>query len=1338
MKVWLVTAFAISMLLSTTLSAQPKWRFIGGTWKITNARVIGESLGGHAFALPTFSRYARTQTIEVTMSPIERATTGWVAGGVCIYQDGGNFWRLALVESPDERRYAELVAMSEGIWQAQAQMKLKVIVEHAPSFSWSWWQSYRMRIILTEDAIDGQVLDSNGNLLWRRCYALNRLPIVRSGWMALNVQGMRASFGDARQSLKNGERGVLNLRSAIVIRDKEMGNLRLSDAIAEMLNGIGIKVTFAGLDELAERNWWQRLNYGIIALPNARRMPIDCKDGLLEFLECGGKLIAFGMPMFEEVLSKVRVDGKERWMTNAEINAFRKNIKPQRLIIEHIDDAELKRWVHAASHPGVADRLAIEPSALKADGMSLDAMRIEIELKGWGIFLRSFEKSPFKDGHTLTCFWAKGAPQTKSLMIEWREFDGSRWYAHVPLSTEWKLIVLSPYDFTFRGDSPTAGKRGFAGDYLKVENARTLVLGMEGAMPHGKHTIFVAGIGTAREPVEGIKTNFAPPSLEALSPAYKFYPVRNVASIKLRGIPMPLAEKKALKLREPLGYSVAPVQRHIGIGFIGERPFRYVPLTEPPIVWLMLNAEIPYPGSWWLCFGSSDEMLWLREKGLMEFAKDVLSQLIDGAVLIEGGTDRFTAYEGEGVLLGFRAANFGDVETAVNVRVNVMPTEAKDKRYIFSKATSLRLSPTSIESTSWKLPKLSKGRYLVIVELLRKQGVTERVCDRLISELVVIERPKVTDADKIVVRNGHFVYRGRRWFAFGLNYWPRFIAGQELTDYGRHWLHPVNYDPTVVEEDLHILKSMGMNCVSVSFHNADQAMPLRDFLRRCHEHGIKVNLFISGAHPLGFNPDLVRQLIEAADLPNQPALFAYDIAWEPHFGGYSNRRVHDTEWQKWLVENYGNIEVAERDFGFKLPRDENGNVTVPRDEHLLKDGEWRIMAAAYRRFLDDFISRRYRKVCQFIRSLDTNHLIGARTGYGGGPFGAESAFPFDHTSGAKHLDFISPEGWNLGWLGQADEEQFARAAFITAYSRWAGNGKPVFWAEFGLTIRHGAFSLDWYDDEERLQAQAKLYDAIYKLIQITDADGAMGWWFPGGYRVNERSDFGIINPDGTLRPAAMTAKKWAKIFQNMPEIDNRPVAYIKIDRDENARGPMALWLKYGDESSRLIREGKRIELRTDGSSKTSDDVIELAIGNTKWQPLKPPKFINGEINTVYASFDCKSWQEVVRDGVFKFGLGKLDSDKFLWLKVELGNVGEAAWLPPNLCKDPSNGIIVLLTVNGKEAARMPIPKRVDRFEDVTIEGIKLLLPKDAKALQLEVRLLWRNSPFGERFSFQVM
>jgi hypothetical protein len=56
-------------------------------------------------------------------------------------------------------------------------------------------------------------------------------------------------------------------------------------------------------------------------------------------------------------------------------------------------------------------------------------------------------KRPFPAGHTLTCFRAKGGPQTRQLLVEWREIDGARWLAVVDLSTSWKEYALAPEAF---------------------------------------------------------------------------------------------------------------------------------------------------------------------------------------------------------------------------------------------------------------------------------------------------------------------------------------------------------------------------------------------------------------------------------------------------------------------------------------------------------------------------------------------------------------------------------------------------------------------------------------------------------------------------------------------------------------------------------------------------------------------------------------------------------------------------------------------------------------------------------------------------------------------------
>ncbi|MEZ8218171.1 Beta-galactosidase [Candidatus Fervidibacteria bacterium JGI MDM2 SSWTFF-3-K9] len=1362
MRNWLIGL--VLFLMAAATDGSERWRFLGGAWQLAGSQVLGESADGHGFALLASSRYAKAQTVEVTMTPLERRSAVWSAGGLCVFQDGGNFWRLALVEAPDGKtRYAELVAMSNGIWQAQSELRLKIVAEFNPQFSWQWQTTYKLRIVLSPAQIGGEIFSADGRLLWRRVFALDDFPIVRAGWVALNVQGMKASFAEAKQTTHEGEAVAMRtLKQAVVVRDEAMGNTKLAAMLAVELRKLGVQTEMVTLNEIADPQWWQKTKAGIIVLPNAKRFPASACEPLTEFLRQGGKLVAFGAPLLDEPMFRTGQGTRgtgQGWVSVQEIEEKRRQTEPQKFLFERLDENELKRWRHGASHPDVSDRLTLEP----AHGLRIThhALRMDFTLKGWAIFVREFPASPFPQGHSLTCFWAKGAPQTKSLLVEWREADGTRWFAHVPLTTEWRLIVLSPKDFVFRADSPTRGKRGFAGDKFNPQNARALVLGMEAPMPQGNHTIWVAGIGTAADPFGDVVIDFAPPVLEALSPAYKLYPLRwdegrgARDEVKREGEAPAEPKLDSIKIAELPKDAVAPVPRWRGSGFTnGERVMRWRPLIgaidekgveRGAIVWLVRYASLPYPHASWLVFGSAEENFWLQNLKVMQAVlKQAVSEWRNGIWLLEAGTDRFTAYPDEQANIGAVIVNDGAEPKRLSVRFAIVAKRDEgrgtgDGKVLYERTETVEVAPQSSATISLPLSTLPLGENLVQVQL-RLAGQT---VDEINHEFVVVERPKVTEGDKVFVKGGHFVVlvprpsspvpEEKRWFAFGINYWPRYIAGKEQSDYWRHWLDPTNYDPELVEQDLLILREIGMNCVSISYTNLRQALPLRDFLRRCHKHGIKVNLFIAGAHPLHFQPDLVRQLIEAADLANQPAMFAYDIAWEPRWGNYNERRRHDAEWRDWLVEQYGSIEAAERDWGFKLPRDEKGNPTVPRDEHLLNDGEWRVMAAAYRRFLDDFISRKYREVCRFIRQLDPNHLIGARTGYGGGPFGAESAFPFDHTAGAKHLDFISPEGWNLGWLGQADEAQFARAVFITAYARWAGKGKPVFWAEFGLTLRHGAFSLDWYSDEGRLKAQAQLYEAMYRLIEISDADGAMGWWFPGGYRVDERSDFGIVNPDGTLRPAAEVAKRWSKILTNLPLVPRpAPLVLIRIDRDENACGAMALWLKHGDEVAKLVQGGKRVVLVTDGTGKISDDVPDVAVGNTPWAPGKPPKFLNGEINDVWVSTDGKEWREVKNGQTVE--LGKATQ---LHLRVELGNTGEAAWLPPNECRDKERGIVVRVSVDGKDVVEVPIPKRIEQFTNLVMDGIVVPLPKSDQPVRLTIRLYWRNAPFGERWQFAL-
>src|SRR5690606_28362746 len=100
-------------------------------------------------------------------------------------------------------------------------------------------------------------------------------------------------------------------------------------------------------------------------------------------------------------------------------------------------------------------------------------------------------------------------------------------------------------------------------------------------------------------------------------------------------------------------------------------------------------------------------------------------------------------------------------------------------------------------------------------------------------------------------------------------------------------------------------------------------------------------------------------LLEHYRIAEHDCVFALDLAWEPMFPDQAGRTRYDEAWRAWIEERYGSIGAAEADWKFDAPRDANGGVTNPADVMLTEDGPWRVMAAAYRRFLDTLLYAHY-------------------------------------------------------------------------------------------------------------------------------------------------------------------------------------------------------------------------------------------------------------------------------------------------------------------------------------------------------------------------------------------
>jgi hypothetical protein len=71
----------------------------------------------------------------------------------------------------------------------------------------------------------------------------------------------------------------------------------------------------------------------------------------------------------------------------------------------------------------------------------------------------------------------------------------------------------------------------------------------------------------------------------------------------------------------------------------------------------------------------------------------------------------------------------------------------------------------------------------------------------------------------------------------------------------------------------------------------------------------------------------------------------------------TGRMVLDPDWRAWVNDQYGSLANAQQIWAFTPPVDSTGQLTNPLDDQIENDGPWRIMVAAYRRFLDDYLGR---------------------------------------------------------------------------------------------------------------------------------------------------------------------------------------------------------------------------------------------------------------------------------------------------------------------------------------------------------------------------------------------
>jgi hypothetical protein len=1066
-------------------------------------------------------------------------------------------------------------------------------------------------------------------------------------WLALLVLICAGITANAQSAVPAGQAVY---RAAILGAMPPLTTAEDALLIAAMLKRSGVEATILSPVQAADAGFLTPGHFPLLIVPHSERFPAMAVRNVESYLQNRGRVLFLDGPSFS-MLCYPSAEGTEWMPLSGRIARLPAQAMPG---LSWKNDAPFSSWLQAADSPETVITPLLN-SAVSPDGTQQTLLQIHVDrYRDWfSVGPPEFKTSPFAPGAVILSFFARGDETTGGFTIECVEKDGSRWIAAVPLNPQWRKVTLRPEDFRYWPDSKVMG-RGSAQDRFNPAALAFLRLGI--ARSHlnekpGPHTFCLSEMGCSALPADLTGPLPMPPVLEGVSPLYK-------------------------AVHDTVTGGWVPPLRDRGVGTSGEREARLRPARVPGELEAYPAAVGAYANWVRSVFaGKNAGAVWggasvpKRENG--HLTPDLLKTIAAVMQIVSirnGGFDAAVYRAGDTPQPACFVANNGTTAEKVILRERVYGGKLER-----SKETTLEAVPgesrkiSGIAAEAWP-----EGEYRYEARLY--DGTGKVLVDRVEMPLrIVAQQPAAApDAARVHVEDGEFVADGKPFRPVGVNFWPLSVAGQDTAVYARGWLSPDQYDPDVVEQDLARCQSAGINLVSIQYGNEMQAPSVTDFIRRCRNHHILVNVFVANADPRFLNAGSLNRMLDAAQLTKCADLFAFDVAWEPHLGNAQDRSRYDANWQRWITVNYGNVEAAEQQWEVKCPRGRSGLPTTPSDQQLAEDGPWRRLVAAYRRFVDEMIGAGYRNVAAVLHPRDA--MIGARSGYGGNGFpGVDPQMPFDLTAGAAHLDFISPEGYGLS----GEWAEYRAGGFTAAYARWAGNGAPVFWAEFGSSIYPGGDQ-----DAERLASQADAMDKMLRMTVDSGSNGSAVWWLPGGLRIDEGSDYGIFNPDGTPRPSALRLRKYAD--QELPASRPGKAADSAVvgDRDEDARGFTGLRQKLKSRYLQLKEQGKTVEFKTPGTGTNTGTMPLTAVGGMPANGHNPLRYAQAELS--------------------------VDPENPNRLKAL--NTGEAVWLS----RRDENGQTALLIYreDGTLAAELPLKAPCARYSAVSwsLSDLRKLVP----------------------------
>lgn len=1093
------------------------------------------------------------------------------------------------------------------------------------------------------------------------------------------------------------------------------GSSAENKGFTKAVKSAGYRVVPLYYNDLIDQNKLSKLD--LLVIQKSYKLPLSSIKPITAYLESGKNIIALQSPMWRSLLVK----NDNVWIDQTEyINLQCKKPRTDHIVVDW-SNPNIKNQMQY-SHDG---NMAASTQSIIDDKANITgpALKVQLErLETWDLVSVSDIENPFPGDNTLTVFCAKGSKNTDKLSIEWTLKNETRWIAVIPLTTKWQKYALKPSDF---GRWYTNTASDAIKDPFNPKNAVKLSIGL--AVSHtgksaGPHEYQITAVGTDSAKNAALYNIMQPdiPKIDLLSTEYKFHDVNNPNNTQLRS-DQRIVNGIELKTSKNI---LSPFPRAKGTGINKTRKNRWIPIADcysssglymgSPVS-LMLNASNKQANGIIASVTIQDPSFYSTQSA-QNILKQISSRMRNGIFLTEGGTDYYTYYPNQKVNYGAAVRNFSKSLQRIKLQAAIMNNDGSKtayKEWIYN----LKAGETKkfIESlgTSALLPADGK----VIVNLVQDGAVIDRI-----EHQVSVWHPSKSN-QWISVANGKFIKNGKEWRLHGVNYWP--ISGMSSEDPqidGRAFTNDA-YDPDTIERDLKIIEGMGFNCIATAvMHFELDTQNLLDFLRRCKNNNLKVML-----HPgLYINPTSsdwlkVVDVLKKYRLGENDAIFAYDMCWELGIGDYAQRCRWDKEWRSWIIERYGSIESAESDWNRKVPRDENGQITGPCDEEILNNKPPSIMVAAYRRFHDTLTYRQYSIAKEQLQSTAPNQLASFRMTESGNPTWRTAGITYDFPYFAGGVDFLGPEAW--GRIG--DWDWVKHASFERPYAKWAAPSLPMVWTEVGVSQLLGTG--DTKSTKEMIEAQALYYENWYKVLLDNGGDGILWWWFPGGYRHGENSDYGVINPDGSDRPVTEVIRRHAKEFLK-PTEDKTPDYWITFGRNETASTVADLYDRIKGEFWTAKQKGYTIGFKTPGTGTTSANCPLIAVGGNPYNGSNPPEYIDGAFNKVEVMDNTGKWVRVSRNEQIE----QPKNSKPI-MRITAFNLGEAEWISGS-----DDGAVTISAESG-DLQYFALPHDVKRHTSVIVQEIKPITQGLNKDTKITLSFNAKNRcNFGEKFTFTVI